>query len=293
MTTKGFLLYAHNNEEIEYLKIACVTASMIRYNLGKHSITVVTDQNSYDYTSKNIKVEDYIDNIIIAEKDLDFKAKNHRNYRDTNHSVKVLPFYNANRCDAYDISPYDETIVMDVDYLIFSDSLNACWGHKNDIMLHRDVQDIQFARSESYKRISDFSISMYWATVVYFKKTPYVESFFNVVKDVKENWNYYKDLYEIPGMLYRNDYSFSVAAHVMNGFKSEAQEQLPIEKMYKTFDWDDIHKVNGVNDVTMYLEKPKANADFQLSRWKDVDLHIMNKWALQRQADKLLEIYNV
>ena len=41
---------------------------------------------------------------------------------------------------------------------------------------------------------------MYWATVVYFKKTPYVESFFNVVKDVKENWNYYKDLYEIIGM---------------------------------------------------------------------------------------------
>ena len=69
MTTKGFLLYAHNNEEIEYLKIACVTASMIRHNLGEHSITVVTDQNSYDYTSKNIKVEDYIDNIIIAEKD--------------------------------------------------------------------------------------------------------------------------------------------------------------------------------------------------------------------------------
>jgi len=36
----------------------------------------------------------------------------------------------------------------------------------------------------------------------------------------------------------------------------------------------------------------KSNADFQLSRWKDVDLHIMNKWALQRHADKLLEIYN-
>ena len=42
----------------------------------------------------------------------------------------------------------------------------------------------------------------------------------------------------------------------------------------------------------MFLEKPKANADFQLGRWKDVDLHIMNKWALQRHADKLLEIYN-
>ena len=44
--------------------------------------------------------------------------------------------------------------------------------------------------------------------------------------------------------------------------KVKHKSNYPIEKMYKTFDWDDIHEVNGVNDVTMFLEKPKANADF-------------------------------
>ena len=59
-----------------------------------------------------------------------------------------------------------------------------------------------------------------------------------------------------------------VLAHVMNGFASEAQEQLIIEKMYKTFDWDDIHTINDVNDITLFVEKARTNADISLCRWK-------------------------
>jgi hypothetical protein len=291
--SKGLLYYAHNNPEIDYLKLACVSSSMAQYNLGVENITVVTDSDSLNYTSKNINIDNYVSNVILTDKDLNFKLKNYRNYRDTNHSIKNLSFYNANRCDAYNISPYDQTIVLDVDYLIMSDSLNNCWDHNNELMLHHDVKDIQFKRDDSWKRVSDLGITMYWATVVYFQKTDYTESFFNIVKHVKENWSFYKELYTLPGTIYRNDFSFSVAAHVMNGFQSEAQHQLPIEKMYKTFDWDDIHKINGVNDITLFLEKIRTNADFHLCRWKDVDLHIMNKWALQRQADTLLEVYSV
>ena len=292
MTTKGFLLYAHNNEEIEYLKLACVTASMIRYNLGEHSITVVTDQNSYDYTSKNIKVEEYIDNIIIAEKDLDFKAKNHRNYRDTNHSVKVLPFYNANRCDAYDISPYDETILIDADYLILSDTLNQCWGHNEELMMNWKWQDVMFERKfDSLDRLNDMGITMYWATVVYFRKTPYVESFFNTVKHVKDNSQFYRDLYKWAGRLYRNDYSFSVAAHTMSGFVDKGIAQLPTT-LYKTFDTDDVHSAISDDTLLLLLEKPRSPGDFMLTKWSGVDLHVMNKWAINRISDGLMEYVN-
>ena len=128
---KGLLFFAHNNPEIDYLKLACVSSSMARYNLGLENITVVTDSNSLEYTSKIINVDKYIPNIILTDKDQEFKRRNFRNFRDTNHTVKSLSFYNANRCDAFDITPYDETIILDVDYLILSDSLNNCWGHKN------------------------------------------------------------------------------------------------------------------------------------------------------------------
>ena len=32
--------------------------------------------------------------------------------------------------------PYDETILVDVDYLILSDTLNYCWGHNNELMMN-------------------------------------------------------------------------------------------------------------------------------------------------------------
>ena len=130
--TNGLLFFAHNNPEIDYLKLACVSSSMARYNLGMENITVVTDSNSYEYTSKNIDVEKYIPNLILADKDQEFKRINYRNYRDTNHTVKSLSFYNANRCDSFDIPFHDETIILDVDYMILSDSLNNCWGHKTN-----------------------------------------------------------------------------------------------------------------------------------------------------------------
>ena len=66
--TNGLLFFAHNNPEIDYLKLACVSSSMARYNLGIENITVVTDSNSYKYT-KNIDVEKYIPNLILADKD--------------------------------------------------------------------------------------------------------------------------------------------------------------------------------------------------------------------------------
>ena len=124
--TNGLLFFAHNNPLNRLFKTCVISSTMARYNLGIENITVVTDSNSYEYTSKNIDVEKYIPNLILADKDQEFKRINYRNYRDTNHTVKSLSFYNANRCDSFDISPYDETIILDVDYMILSDSLNNC-----------------------------------------------------------------------------------------------------------------------------------------------------------------------
>ena len=103
-------MFAHNNEEIDYLKLATVNAMLIKQNCDVHDITVVTNKASYDYTvsqlGKNF-VDKAINNIVFVEKDKDFKYANQRLFKDTSHSIKPLPFYNLDRCDAYDISPYD------------------------------------------------------------------------------------------------------------------------------------------------------------------------------------------
>tara|TARA_R110001592_G_scaffold6330_5_gene34119 strand:- start:5367 stop:6266 length:900 start_codon:yes stop_codon:yes gene_type:complete len=290
--SRGVIMFAHNNTEIDYFRLAVVNALLVQKNLGIKNITVVTDPFSLAQGEKTLGkrlIKKAINNIIVIEKDKKFKALNQRLYKDTSHTAKYLPFYNVNRCDAYDLSPYDETILIDVDYLILSDTLNGCWGHNNELMMNWKYQDIMYERKDpSLARLNDMGITMYWATVVYFRKTEYVESFFNVVSHVKKNPQFYKDLYKWQGTLYRNDYSFSIAAHVMSGFVDKGIPQLPTT-LYKSFDTDDIHSAVDKNTIVMYLEKPRSPGDFMLTKWQGIDLHIMNKWAINRVSEELLE----
>ena len=39
----------------------------------------------------------------------------------------------------------------------------------------------------------------------------------------------------------------------------------------------------------MFLEKPKAPGDFMMTKWDSMDLHVMNKWAINRVSEELLE----
>ena len=290
--TRGIIMFAHNNTEIDYFRLAVVNALLIQKNMGIKNITVVTDPHSLKQGEKTLGkrlIKKAINNLVVVEKDKEFKKKNIRLYKDTSHKVERLPFYNVNRCDAYDISPYDETILIDVDYLILSDTLNHCWGHNNELMMNWKFQDIMYERKDpSLDKLYDMGITMYWATVVYFRKTEYVESFFNVVKHVRNNPQYYKDLYKWQGTLYRNDFSFSIAAHVMSGFVDKGIPQLPTT-LYKSFDTDDIHSAVDENTIVMYLEKPRSPGDFMLTKWQGVDLHVMNKWAINRVSEELLE----
>lgn len=284
-------MFAHNNEEIDYLRLAITNSLLIQKNTGIKNITVVTDPHSLKHNEETLGkkfIKKAINNLIVVEKDKKFKNSNIRLYKDTSHSSKYLPFYNVNRCDAYDISPYDETILIDADYLILSDTLNHCWGHNNELMMNWKYQDIMYERKDpSLDRLYDMGITMYWATVVYFRKTEYVESFFNIVKHVRNNPQYYKDLYKWQGTLYRNDYSFSIAAHMMSGFADKGISQLPTT-LYKSFDTDDIHKVIDNQTIIMYLEKPRAPGDFILTKWQGLDLHVMNKWAINRFTEEFL-----
>ena len=285
-------MFAHNNEEIDYLKLATINAYLIKQNCDIHDITVVTNQHSYDYTVGELGkefVHNAISNIVITEKDKNFKRANNRLYKDTSHTSKPLPFYNVDRCDAYNISPYDETLLIDADYLILSNSLNSCWGHNNELMMNWSFQDIMSERDDpTLKRLNPTGITMYWATVVYFRKSDFVEQFFKTVEHVRDNREYYQDVYKWPGNLYRNDYSFSVAAHMMGGFKDKGIEQLPVPHLYKTFDTDDVHSAPAKNELVFYLEKPRSLGDFILCRWRGLDVHVMNKWAINRVSEELL-----
>ena len=215
--TRGVLMYAHNNNEIDYFKIACANALMVQKNL-KVPVTIITDNSTIDWGRKSLG-DNFINscfekNIIV---DRDYTFINSRNLCDTSYTSKTIQFYNCNHWQAYELSPYDETLFIDSDYLIMSDALNNCWNSKNDIMMNHKI----FSPADDIphtKYIDDFGIKLYWATVIYFRKSDFAKFLFSLVEHIQNNYQYYKDLYSFSGGMYRNANAISIAIHTLTRF---------------------------------------------------------------------------
>lgn len=289
--TRGVLMYAYNNIEIDYFKIACANALMVKKNLDV-PVTLVTDSGTLAWGKKTLPIDGIFENIIQVKKTPTFN--NMRNFSDTTHSVKLLEFYNCNHWQAYELSPYDETLFIDADYLIMSDALNKCWGSVNDVMVNHRIYSPTDTIMPYSRSIDHVGIRLYWATVIYFKKSTLAEHLFSIMRHVQENYSYYRDLYLFSNDMFRNDHAVSIAIHMMNGFGGDKPviPELPINGMLMCWDSSDIYKINGINDITVYAEKAEATGKYLLSRIKNTDIHVINKWAINRHADDLINLYS-
>ena len=292
--TRGVLIYAHNNNEIDYFKIACANALMVKRHL-KVPVTVVTDEGTVGWGRTALGsefVDSCFDNIIIVNRDYQFN--NPRHFSDTSYSSKALQFYNCNHWEAYDLSPYDETLFIDSDYLIMSPALNNCWGSNSDVMIDHRIFSPSSDKPAATKYIDDFGIRLYWATVIYFKKSDFAKFLFSTVRHIQDNYQYYKDLYYFANGMFRNDNAFSIAIHTLNGFadsKESVVGNLPIPGLLMSWDTDDIHSIPGIDDIILYSEKLGNKGNYILTRLKNQDVHIMNKWAINRFSDRIIELY--
>ena len=96
------------------------------------------------------------------------------------------PFINKTRSDVYSLSPYDESLVIDCDYFVMSNTLDQVWGSENDFMINCQYRDVAGRHGGNVSYIDDFSIPMYWATVFYFKKSEYTENLFSLIEHIKD-----------------------------------------------------------------------------------------------------------
>ena len=195
-------------------------------------------------------------------------------------------FKNYSRSTAYHLSPYDKTILMDTDYILSNSILNNCFDMDSDLMMYKESVDIAQVRDErEFEYISDKGIDFYWATVVYFEKNEKNDIYFNLIDHIEENWNYYQSIYDINADLFRNDFAFSIAIHIMNGFQSnnEIVDKLP-GKHYYTTDRDVAWKIN--NDYLMFLvQKKNFEGQYTAISTSGLNVHIMNKFSLGRIID--------
>ena len=282
--SRGIIIFAQNNEYINYAEQACACAGYARKNLSLFDeICLITNTETLKPNKKLINK--YFDNVIVSDS---FQPDNIRLFKDTSDKLKYAPFKNMGRSEVYDLSPYDETLVIDADYFIMNDILDQVWESDNDVMINCKYRDVSERHKENIEYLDNFSIPMYWATVFYFKKSDFAENLFTLISHIKYNYKYYYYLYNCSGVLYRNDFAFSMALHILNGSVAFDVPSLPFNYLNNSFDLDDIYRVNSHNDIIMYCADAERITNHILSRFKNMDIHIMNKKAIARCIDDLL-----
>ena len=277
--SKGAVLIARNNGHIDYVKQAVFLARRIKKYLNV-PVSVATD--SVDYLEEAFGTDDF-DKVIKLEYT---GESNMRYFFDGTLSKKSASFKNNNRASVYDLTPYDETLLMDTDYIISNDLLKSCFNSNSDFMIYKKSDDIAKVRDErEFNTISDTSVDFYWATVVYFRKTETNSIFFNLVKHIEEEWNHYRRVYQITSTLFRNDFAFSIAIHIMNGFQTgDFAQQLPGSMLYTT-DKDVLWQMT--EDKMMFLvEKKDYLGEYTAIKTQGQTIHVMNKSSLNRIIDQ-------
>jgi hypothetical protein len=274
----GALIFAQNNSSIDYVKMAAFAAERLQHYLNI-PVSIATNSKSWLLESHPNHVFDKV--IEIADSSTD----NYRRFNDGSLASKIMDWKNGDRSSVYDLSPYDTTLVIDSDYIINSDFLLPLLRKDDDLQLFKTSCDISGWRStEEYNKINPYSIEFYWATVFIFKKNKLTDSFFKLVTYIKQNWNYFVTLYNITSPVYRNDFAFSIAIHIMNGnMPGEFATQIPGNISFTT-DRDILISIK--DDAMQFLiEKKDYLGEYTAAKTNGIDVHVMNKASLNRFID--------
>ena len=205
--SRGVLLFAFNSTRVDYVAIADQASRLIEHNL-KLPITIVTDHNAdlkFNY-DQVIRTDSKTGNIRIGRNNVPYEWKNFDRY------------------SAYKLSPYDETVLLDTDYLMLDQSILKLFDQITDYRLQYHMQTPKDLNKDS---MSNNGLPMIWATVVLFKKSPVSEMFFNLIGRIQKNYTYYRTLFGARDTSYRNDFAFSMANIILNGYNSVPEKTIP------------------------------------------------------------------
>lgn len=295
MTTRGIVVFARNNSQVDYVKQAHFLAKRARDILGLPTTLVTDSINFLDVEYPDWKtVFDKVVPIVWDSRDLNAstvltRGENHsqKKFYDGALVSKRLEWKNEARTVAYDVSPYDETLLLDSDIVISNSIWTECFEQMHDLLLYKTATELlEVDRGEDFTRVSDTSVDFYWATCIFFRKTTENRVFFDLVKHIQENWSHYKNIFQINSPYYRNDYAFSIAVHIMNGYQSGDFAKPMPGKLYFATDKSILWKIED-RSLTVLLEKPTYDGEYTPLKVKNINLHTMNKFSLNRCIDEV------
>jgi hypothetical protein len=246
--TTGALIFAFNNEQIDYVSMARWSAQNIKRHLG-------------------------IPTHIVTDQDIATTGTNDRWFEDFG---TVVTWHNESRVNAYKLSPWDQTLVLDADYVVASNQLQTVLDSQQDFLSHRWAYDI--TGINDFNELNYFGnnrMPMWWATVMMFRRSNHARLIFESMTMIRDNWAHYKKLYKNRSRSYRNDHALSIALGIVNGHTQN----------YPGIPWD-LASLTPEHKL-IQLDQDEYRVDFlnqkQRPRWiklKNQDFHAMGKQQL-------------
>jgi len=176
--SRGFILFVQKNDNCDYLKQAVACSASIKKFMPKEQVCLITDIAVPDQYKK------YFDHI----KDIP------GNDLAINSDWKV-----NNRCKIYNISPFEKSVVLDVDMLLL-ENIEHWWKQLDNYELYY-TDKVKTYRNEwvtnnYYRKVFvENDLPNVYCGFHYFKKCENNEQFFNLVIDIVENYEQYSKRY--------------------------------------------------------------------------------------------------
>lgn len=256
MISKGILAFAQGHD---FLKLAVIQLTQLR-KFSDIAVAYIVDSATADTPEYQLLKEQ---GAVLIEASV---SPQNRNY-DLGADWK-----NLGRDTAYELSPFDKTLLVDVDYILQSpaaiDLLDAdlplvCahWHHcfDQDFILDNPT-------------IGAHGIAMLWATLLWFDKSPASEVIFKRWKEVLRFLKWRQEYYKFYSSLIRNDYALSIAVHELEQETLKKIAKAPYSQMvippwctYKMID----------NDIV--VTSTTTDRPAQIVNLSGVDFHALNK----------------
>ena len=258
--TRGAILFAFNSPKFDYYKMAVATAKRINHFLGL-PVTVITDEDSLP-TENHYTFDKTI--VTIPDK------KNRRDWG---------IWINKGRYQAYQLSPYDETLLLDTDYMINSSKLLTTFQMPTDFCCH-DTTSFLMHPGVPQEVLSVYSFNTLWATTVMFRKTSRAKQIFDCLEMVQKNFDHYANIHGFISATYRNDYALTLALRIANGHTVCKEDVIP---------WNLVHI--GKNTTVYRKSDDEFNTEYTVmfDNWNrgkirkeyveitELDFHVMAK----------------
>lgn len=193
---KGFVILAQNTASIDYVLCAEALAHSIKKTMPDASIALITN----DKVSS--KLFDHV--IPLPYGDLD---------KDGNWKL-------INDWQVYEASPYEYTIKLEADMYI-PRSIDYWWDilKERDVVISTSIRNFKQEISDvkAYRKfIYENNLPDTYNAITYFKKSELAEQFFQVVREIFENWpEYRKTLKCNQDEIATTDWVYAIASHII------------------------------------------------------------------------------